>query len=169
MKDLLSKLRAMLATTTLREMADLANHVRSESSEITALKQTPKSADPLTIRRNKKHALVIDGPGEIRKDRYEMPHAQTYEDDRKSMFITYLYDNRYEQSERITSYFRLRSMYLKSTGTPDDSNPQQNLATATVNYYPRLSAYSAYSPREDLIQGAEHMKVDGDLTEDTMM
>jgi len=170
-KDLLAKPRAMLDTTRLREMADLANHLGFESSEITALKQFPKSADPPIVRGNEKPALVTDGSGEISKDRCGMPHAQNYEEDRKFLFITHLHDNRYEQSEGITSYFRLRSTYLKFYGMPDDSNPQQNLTTATGELLSpafRLTQ-SAYSPREDPTRGAEHMEVDGEQTEDTMM
>jgi len=71
-KDLLAKPRPILDTTRLREMADLANHLGFESSEITALKQFPKSADPLIVRGNEKPTLVTDSPGEIRKDRYGM-------------------------------------------------------------------------------------------------
>ena len=170
-KDLLAKPRAMLDTTRLREMADLANRLGFESSEITALKQLPKSADPTLVRGNEKPTLVTDGPGEIRKDRCGMPHAQNYEENRKFLFITHLHDNRYEQSEGITSYFRLRSTYLKFYGMPDGSNPQQNLTTATGELLPpafRLTR-STYSLREDQARGAEHMEVDGEPTEDTMM
>jgi len=75
-KDLLAKPRAILDTMRLREMADLANRLGFESSEITALKQFPKSANPTIVRGNEKPALVTDGPGEIRKDRWGMPHTQ---------------------------------------------------------------------------------------------
>ena len=170
-KDLLAKPRAILDTTRLREMADLAHHLGFESSEITALKQFPKSANPPILRGNEKPALVTDGPGEIRKDRCGLPYAQNYEEDRKYLFITHLHDDRYEQSEGITSYFRLRSTYLKFYGMPDDFNPQQNLITATGDLLSpafRLTQ-SACSPRDDPIRGVEHMEVDGEQTEDTMM
>lgn len=170
-KDILAKPRAILDTTRLREMADLAHHLGFESSEITALKQFPKSADPPILRGNEKPALVTDGPGEIRKDRCGLPYAQNYEEDRKYLFITHLHDDRYEQSEGITSYFRLRSTYLKFYGMPDDFNPQQNLITATGDLLSpafRLTQ-SACSPRDDPTRGVEHMEVDGEQTEDTMM
>ena len=95
MKDLLSKLRAILATTTLREMADLANHLGFGSSEITALEKVPKSVDSLIVRGKEKSALVTDGLGEIRKDKYEMPYAQDYEDNSDFLFFTHLHDNRH--------------------------------------------------------------------------
>ncbi|KAL9127435.1 MAG: hypothetical protein Q9217_003687 [Psora testacea] len=170
-KDLLAKPKAMLNTTRLREMADLANRLGFESSEINALKQFPKPADPMIIRGNEKPTLVTDGPGEIRKDRCGMPHAQNYEEDRKFVFITHLHDDRDEQSEGITSYFRLRSTYLKFYGMPDDSNPQQNLTTAIgESFSPAFHlTRSTYSPREDQARGAEHMDIDGEQTEDTVM
>ena len=170
-KDLLAKPRATLDTTRLREMADLANRLGFESSEITALKQFPKSADPTLVRGNEKPALITDGPGEIRKDRCGIPHTQNYEEDRKFLFITHLLDNRYEQSEGITSYFRLRSTYLKFYGMPEESKPQQNLTTATgeLSSSALRLTQSAHSPTEDPTRGAEHMEVDGEQTEDTMM
>ena len=170
-KDLWAKPRATLDTIRLREMADLANRLGFESSEITALKQFPKSADPTLVRGNEKPALITDGPGEIRKDRCGIPHTQNYEEDRQFLFITHLLDNRYEQSEGITSYFRLRSTYLKFYGMPEESKPQQNLITATGELSsPALRlTQSAHSPTEDPIRGAEYMEVDGEQTEDTTM
>ena len=170
-KNLLTKSRIMLDTTRLCEMADLVNHLRFESSKIIILKQLSKSADLMLVRENKKSTLVMDGPGKIRKDRCGMPHAQNYEEDCKFLFITHLHDNRYEQSEGITSYFRVRSMYLKFYGMPEESNPQQNLTTVTGEFSsPALrQTQSALSPTEDPTRGAEHMEVDGEQTEDTMM
>ena len=120
----MAKPRARLDTIRLRQMADLASRLGFESSEITALTQFPKSIDPIIVRGNKKPAIVTDSPGEIRKDRYGMPYTQNYEEDRKFLFITHLHDDRDKQSERITSYFRLRSTYLKFYRIPDGSNPQ---------------------------------------------
>ncbi len=170
-KDLLAKPRAMSDTTRLREMADLADCLGFESSEITALKQFSKSADPTIVGGNERPALVTDGPGETRKDRCGMPHVQNYEEDRKFLFITHLHDDRDEQFEGITSYFRLRSTYLKFYGMPDDSNPQQHLTTVTGELLsPAISlTRSAYSSREDQTRGAEHMEIDREQTEDTTM
>ena len=128
-KNLLAKLRAMLDTTRLREMVDLANHLRFESFEIIALKQFPKLVDPTIVRGNEKLALVTNGLGKIRKDRCEIPHAQNYEEDRKFLFITHLHNDRDEQFKGITFYFRLRSTYLKFYEMSNDSNLQQHLTT----------------------------------------
>ncbi|KAL2044423.1 hypothetical protein N7G274_003128 [Stereocaulon virgatum] len=170
-KDLLAKPRAILDTTTSREMADLANCLGFESSEITALKQFPKSADPTMASGNERPALVTDGPEEPRKDRCGTPHVQNYEEDRRFLYLTHLHDDRDEQSEGITSYFRLRSTYLKFYGKPDDSNPQHYFTTATGELSSptfRLTGL-VNSPREDQTRGAEHMEVDEEQTEDTMM
>jgi len=170
-KDLLAKPRAILDTTTSREMADLANYLGFKSSEITALKQFPTSADPTIVRGNERPAFVTDSPGEPRKDRCGTPHVQNYKEDRKFLYITHLLDDRDEQSEGITSYFRLRSTYLKFYGIPDDSNPQHHLTTATGELlFPAFRlTQSVNSPREDPTRGAKHMEVDGEQTEDTMM
>lgn len=170
-KDLLAKPMARLDTMRLCQMADLANRLGFESSEITALTQFPKSTDPMIVRGNEKPAIVTDGPGEIRKDRYGVPHTQNYEEDRKFLFIIHLHDDRDEQSEGITSYFRLRSTYLKFYGMPDGSNPQQNLTTATEELLPPAFhlTRSTYSPREDQAREAGHMEVDGEPTQDTVM
>lgn len=150
-KDLLAKPRAMLDTTRLREMTDLANRLGFESPEITALKQFSKSADSTIVGGNERSALVTDGSGKIRKDRCGMSHVQNYEEDRKFLFITHLYDDRNEQSERITSYFRLRFTYLKFYGMPNDSNSQQHLTTVTgESLFPAFPlTRSVYSSRED--------------------
>ncbi|KAL2036374.1 hypothetical protein N7G274_010907 [Stereocaulon virgatum] len=160
-KDLLAKPRATSDTTRLREMADLAHHLGFESSEIAALKHFPKSTDSMVERASEKPALVTDGPGEIRKYRCGMPRAQSYEEDRKFLFINHLHDHRDEQSKAITSYFRLRSTYLKFFGIPDDSNPEVTPISSPTP--------SVYLPREDPTQGLEHMEVDGENPEDITM
>ena len=71
-KDLLVKLRARLNIIRLRQIADLANHLGFESSEITALMQFPKSIDPIIIKGNKKLAIITDSLREIRKDKYRI-------------------------------------------------------------------------------------------------
>ena len=75
-------------------MADLANRLGFESSEITALTQFLKLIDLIIVRGNKKPAIIMDSPGEIRKDRCGILYTQNYEEDRKFLFITHLYNNR---------------------------------------------------------------------------
>lgn len=170
-KNLLAKPRVMLDTTRLREMTDLANRLRFESPEIIVLKQFSKSADSTIVEGNEKPALVTNDSEEIRKDRCEMPHVQNYEENRKFLFITHLYDDRNEQSEGITFYFRLRFTYLKFYDMPNDSNSQQHLTTVTeeslFSTFPLTR--SVYSSREDQTRGTEHREIDEKHTEDTMM
>ena len=40
----------------------------------------------------------------------------------ENMFISYLYNNRDEQGEGITYFYRLRSVYLKFFGMPDQGS-----------------------------------------------
>ena len=170
-KDFLAKSKATLDTIRLRKMADLASRLGFKSSEITALKQFLKSVDPTLVREDEKPTLIMDGPEEIRKDRCGILHTQNYEEDRQFLFITHLLDNRYEQSEGITSYFRLRSTYLKFYVMPEESKPQQNLTTAKreLSSLALRLTQSAYLPTEDPTREAEHMEVDGKQTKDTMM
>ena len=121
-KDLLAKPRATADTAKLREMADLAAQLGFESPEITTLKQYPKSEDSMIITGSNRPFLVTDGPGEAKKERYGMPRIQNYEEDRKYLFISHLHDDRDEQGEGITSFFRLRSIYLKFLGIPEPVN-----------------------------------------------
>lgn len=170
-KDLLAKPRAILDTTTSREMANLANCLGFESSDIIALKQFPKLANPTIVRGNERPALVTNDLGEPRKDRCETPHVQNYEEDRKFLYITHLHDDRDEQSKGITSYFRLKFTYLKFYEMSNDSNPQHHLTTTTRELLSstfRLTQ-SINSPREVPTRGAEHMEVDEEQIEDTMM
>ena len=170
-KNLLTKPRAILDTTRLRELIDLVNRLRFESFEITALKQFSKSADSTIIRENEKLTLVTDDSEKIRKDKCEILHTQNYEEDRKFLFITHLLDNKYEQFEKITFYFKLKFIYLKFYKMSNDFNSQQNLTTTTEKLLSstfRLTQ-STYSSREDSTRGTEHMKIDEKQTDDTMM
>ena len=117
-RAVLAKPAFTLDTTKLHEMADLADQLGFRSSEISALKQYSKPADAVMVIESGKPLLIMDGPGETKKERCGMPHIQNHEQDLKFLFITHLHDDRNEQSEGITSFFRLRSMYLKFYGIP---------------------------------------------------
>jgi len=182
-KNLLARPMAIVDTTKLREMADLANRLGFESSDIIALKQYPNSADSTAVIENNGPILVTAGPGETREQRCGMPHIQSYIDDRKFLFLTHLHDDRDEQSEGITSFFRLRSVYLNFYGMPshalrtiDHSSSQQHLTPVTGEavYQASHISSSAYSPTQSQIREPEHMDVDvkedeRKQTEDTVM
>jgi len=167
-KSLLAKPRAMVDTTKLREMADLADQLGFESPEIAALKQYSKSEESVMVTQNDRPLLVTDGPGEARQERCGMPHIQSYEEDRKYLFISHLHDDRDEQAEGITSFFRLRSVYLKFLGIREPVNTvrttvnfdlQEHLVSVTENLLSSTphSAQSTYSSQQNQMQEFEPM------------
>jgi len=182
-KNLLARPMAIVDTTKLREMADLANWLGFQSSDIIALKQYPNSAESTAVIEINRPILVTAGPGETREQRCGMPHNQSYEDDRKFLFLTYLHDDRDEQSEGITSFFRLRSVYLNFYGMPshairtiDRSSSQQHLTPVTGEavYQASHISSSAFSSTQSQIREPEHMDIDVKedeckQTEDTVM
>ncbi len=117
-KELLARSIPTVNTSSLREMADLASRLGFESAEISALREHPKSADLTGLSANHRPSLVTEGPGEAPKYRCGISPVEDYEENRKYMFIPYLHDNRQEQGEGITYFFRFRSMYLKFFGMP---------------------------------------------------
>lgn len=86
-RDLLTKPRAILDITRLREMANLVNHLRFKSFEIIALKRFSKLVDSPIVKGNEKPAFVTNDLGKIRKDKCEMLYAQNYEENRKFLFL----------------------------------------------------------------------------------
>jgi Protein of unknown function (DUF3723) len=62
--------------------------------------------------------LVTSGPRVPRKQRYGLPNAQAYKEDRKFIFINNLHNESYKQGEGITSFFVLRSKYFAFFGRP---------------------------------------------------
>lgn len=182
-KNLLARPMIIVNTKKLREMADLANRLGFESTDITTLKQYPNSADSTAVIENNRPILVTAGPGETREHRCGMSHIQSYLDNRKFLFLTHLHDDRHEQSEGITSFFRLRSVYLNFYGMPshalstiDHSNPQQHLTSVTGEavYQASHISSSAYSSTQSEIRESEHMNLDveedkREQTEDTVM
>ncbi len=159
-KDLLAKLMVILDTAKLREMIDLANQLGFEPPEIRALQQYSQSQETPVATVNNKPMLITDGPGQTKRERCGMPHNQSYEEDRIFLFITHLHDDRNEQSEGITSFFRLRSVYMKFYGMPCDvidtaidSSSQQHLSTV-INESQLSNFHSAQSI------SFEHMNID---------
>ena len=184
-KDLLARPAPMTDTTKLREMADLADRLGFESSEINVLKQHPTSTDSTTEAGNDKPLLVTQGPGEAKKDRYGMPHTQNYDGDRKFLFIACLHGNRNGRAEGITSFFRLRSVYLSfygmpglsdAAGTVGDFNPGQSHIPVTRRPFSSAPYPTQFPDRaepnqtQDLRHIGDHNKQDGrDGIEDTIM
>ncbi len=74
-KNLLTKSRAMLDITRLREMIDLANYLEFKSFKIIVLKQFSKLVDLTIVKGNEKLAFVTNDLEKIRKNRCEILHA----------------------------------------------------------------------------------------------
>ncbi len=117
-KDLLARPTPKVNTTRLGQMADLASRLGFGSSEINALREYPRSADSAVATWSHRPFLVTDGPGEAERSRCGIPRVEDYEANGQYMFIQHLQDNTHEQGERITCFFRFRSMYVKFFGMP---------------------------------------------------
>ena len=169
-KDLLARPTAAVDTTKLREMTDLADRLGFESFEITALRDYSKS-DLTMAAGNDIPFLVTDGPEEARRDRCGTPHIQSYEEDRRFLFMVHLRDDRNEQAEGITFFFRLRSVYLKFYGAPGSSDAQgttgnldfqRHLAVVAGESLPPAlnQTRSVYWPRQAQSEGPGYMERD---------
>ena len=104
-KDLLTKSKATIDITKLHKMTDLADQLKFESSEITALKQYSKFETSMIRTEKNKSLLVTDDSEKAKKKRREMSHIQSYKKNQKYLFISHLHDDRNEQKEKITSFF----------------------------------------------------------------
>ena len=121
-RDLLARPIPTVDNTSLRKMADLASRLGFESSEIGASKDHPASIYSTALNENHRPFLVTEGPKEAQKYRYGILRIEDHEENRKYMFIPYLYENRDEQGEGITYFYRLRSVYLKFFDIPDQGS-----------------------------------------------
>lgn len=162
-KSLLTKPRAMVDTTKLHEMADLADQLGFEFSEIAALKQYLKSEESVMVTQNNRPLLITDGSDEARQKRCKMSHIQSYEEDCKYLFISHLHNDKDEQTEGITSFFQLWSVYLKFLEIPEPVNTvkttvnfdlQEHLVSVTENLLSSTShsAQSTYSSQQNQMQ-----------------
>lgn len=114
--NLLANPIPLIDQSKLRDLADLAHELGFQSMQIAALRNRPKVASIAEEGAKGRPQSVMDGPGESRKYRCGIPRAQHYEQDRCSYFIPYLHAAKDEQSNNITNFFRMRSVYLKFFG-----------------------------------------------------
>ncbi|KFY50098.1 hypothetical protein V495_00353 [Pseudogymnoascus sp. VKM F-4514 (FW-929)] len=102
----------------LRLYADLAGQLGFDSSEIVALQQYPDARAMPADCSPSRPLLVTSGPGLPKPLRCGIPRCRAYEEDRGSLFIHHLHDERQEQGEGITSFFVRRSVYFAFSGRP---------------------------------------------------
>jgi hypothetical protein len=94
----------------LQRFAALAKQLGFDSPEIDILKG---DFGPLPVKDTQASIplLVTTGPGKIKKQRCGFPHIDTFEEDRKYLFLHNLCDERDETGEGITSFFVLKSWF----------------------------------------------------------
>ena len=62
--------------------------------------------------------LVTTGPKVIKRQRCRILRTDSFEDDRKYLFLNKLYEERDESSEGITSFFVLKSWFIAFFNPP---------------------------------------------------
>ena len=98
--------------TKSREIINFVNRLKFEFFKITALKQYSNFTDSTAITENNKFSFVTTDSEEIIKERFEILRVQSYKENRKFLFITYLHNDKNEQFKKITFFFRLKFVYL---------------------------------------------------------
>ena len=116
-KNLKTIPRAKADREVLQQFAALAFQLGFKSPEIKALKG---DLDPLPILDTQKPIplLVTTGSGESIKQRCGFPHTDTFEEDRKYLFLHNLCEERDETGEGITSFFVLKSWFTAFFNPP---------------------------------------------------
>jgi hypothetical protein len=106
----------------LQRFAALAEQLGFNSPQIKELKG---DLDPLSIPVTQESVplLVTTGPGESMKQRCGRPHADTFEEDRKFLFLQNLCEERDETGEGITSFFVLKSWFSAFFDPPRCKRP----------------------------------------------
>jgi hypothetical protein len=106
----------------LQRFAALAEQLGFNSPQIKALKG---DLDPLSILVTQESVplLVTTGLGESMKQRCRRLHANTFEEDRKYLFLQNLCKERDETSEGITSFFVLKSWFSAFFNLPQCKRP----------------------------------------------
>ncbi|KAL5354471.1 hypothetical protein ACLOAV_000560 [Pseudogymnoascus australis] len=117
-EDRVKKATAEADRAVLRLYADLAGQLGFDSSEIVALQQYPDARAMPADCSPSRPLLVTSGPGLPKAQRCGIPRCRAYEEDRSSLFIDHLHDERQEQGEGITSFFVRRSVYFAFFGRP---------------------------------------------------
>jgi len=116
-KNLLTNSTSLIDKSRLRDLTDLANKLDFQFMQIIALRNQSKIAFMADKDVSEKSRLVTDNSDKSRKNRCGISRAYYYKQNRCSFFIHYLHEVRNEQSNNITNFFRIRSVYLKFFGT----------------------------------------------------
>ena len=117
-EDVLSKARPTADRAVLRQYAELATRLGFESPEIDDLMMTPQIPVSQALQPQTTPPLVTSGRGEDIEQRCGLPKLAAFEEDRDSLFVHHLDDERDECGEGITSFFVRRWVYLDFLGRP---------------------------------------------------
>jgi len=116
-KNPLTTPRAKVDRGVLHRSAVLAGQWGFDSPEIMDLKAHPT---PSVIQDAPESVplLVTTGPGVIKRQRCGIPRTDSFEDDRKYLFLNKLCEERDESGEGITSFFVLKSWFIAFFNPP---------------------------------------------------
>jgi hypothetical protein len=140
--------RAHADREVLQRFASLAAKLGFDTPEIQEL---AGNVDHLLISDspNPSPLLVTAGHGEAIKHRCGLPHTDTFEADRKSLFLHNLCDERGETGEGITSFFVLKSWFAAFF-----DSPRWRLASILPTT-PAPAVDLQHTPGEDIYMGCE--------------
>ena len=117
-EDILGKPRAKADKAVLHQYADLATRLGFQSPKIEELMKNPQTSVSQAIQPSTRPPLVTAGPGEDIRQRCGLPKLTAFEEDRDSLFLPYLNEERDEGGEGITSFFVRRWIYIDFLGRP---------------------------------------------------
>ena len=129
---MLARLISKVNLTRLGQIANLASQLGFKSSEINALREYPRYADLTVTTESHRPFLIINASGEERY-RCDISRVEDYKANRWYIFAYHLHEDTHEQGERVTFFFRFRSMYVKFFGMPY-SESTGNGGAANHNY-----------------------------------
>jgi hypothetical protein len=133
----------------LQRFAALAEQLGFISPEIKVLKG---DLDPLPIPDTQASVplLVTTGPGECIKQRCGLPHTDTFEEDRKYLFLHNLCEERDKTGEGITSFFVLKSWFTAFFDPPQLMRPVLSMESSNP---PPSQAHHQHVDEEDVDMG----------------
>jgi hypothetical protein len=148
-KNLKTMPRVKADREVLQRFAALAEQLGFNTPEIEALKGDFDHL-PITNTQESIPLLITTGPGESIKHRCGLPHIETFEKDRKYLFLHNLCHESDEVGEGITSFFVLKSWFTAFFDPPRWTRPILSVESSNP-----LSATHGYVDKEDVNIGGE--------------
>lgn len=166
-KNLKTLPRCKADLVVLQRVAAFAKQLGFNSPEIEMLKG---DLGPLPILDTQKPIplLVTTGPGEGIKQRCGLPHTNTFEEDRKYLFLHNLCEKRDEVGEGITSFFVLKSWFTVFFDPPEWTRSVLNVESLNP---PPPQIHHQYVNEEDVdmtdlgLQGSDQLEPEQQITQ----